>query len=362
MDLRASDEQQQLRDTLRRLFDRRMAELVDALPEPPHHDAARDLADGIRVGLLGLGLPEEYGGAGTFSDLVAAHDELGRGLAGPVLPAIGVAGRLVLHATGSGRDALLTALAAGESTATAAFTDAGGGCRRVMAGPEVSRVLIADCWSPASDSVVRVVETATTGLEWRAEPNTCDLPSSTLLVRDDLMADTQLLLDDRGGQLLRTEVTILAAARQLGGARAVVERTVAHVKTREQFDRPIGSFQAVQHQLADASTDLAAAELAIAQAAWAIEAAIPPIESRRLADIAALAAASTFRGTTLIAHQLHGGMGFVLDSPLHLWSARAIGDPSVPSSRRDLLDDLALVSGITADGVTAPPDQRLSRD
>jgi hypothetical protein len=54
-------------------------------------------------------------------------------------------------------------------------------------------------------------------------------------------------------------------------------------------------------------------------------------------------------------------MGFVLDSPLHLWSARAIADPSVPTSRRDLLDDLALVSGITADGVTAPPDHRLSQ-
>jgi len=54
-------------------------------------------------------------------------------------------------------------------------------------------------------------------------------------------------------------------------------------------------------------------------------------------------------------------MGFVLDSPLHLWSARAIADPTLPMTRRQLLDELATASGITADDITAPPEHRAAQ-
>ena len=280
MDLRPSEEQQQLRDTVRRLFERRMAELVDRLPDPPVEDPARDLADALAVGLPGLGLPEDVGGAGTFADLVVAHEELGRGLAGPVLIAVGAAGRLVLHATGEGRDELLAAIADGSCT-------------------------------------------------------------------DVVLDEHRLTVEDAELAAYRAEVAVLAAARQLGGGRAVLERTIEHVKTREQFDRPIGTFQAVQHQLADVAADLDATELTVAQAAWAVDAGLPADEVRRLSAIAALTAAAAFRRATLVAHQLHGGMGFVLDNPLHLWSALAISDPTVPMTRSAALDELADASGIT---------------
>ena len=165
----------------------------------------------------------------------------------------------------------------------------------------------------------------------------------------------------RPGQrrLIRTDATVLAAARQVGGGRAVLDRTVEHVRTREQFDRPIGTFQAVQHQLADAATELDAASLAVAQAAWAVDGQAPAAADR-LAAVAALAAGAAFRRTTLVAHQLHGGMGFVLDSPLHLWSARAVADPTTPLTRRHLLDRLAAANGVTAGSVTVPPDHRVT--
>ena len=280
MDLRPSEEQQQLRDSLRRLYDRRLAELVERLPEPPEYDAARDLADAIAVGLPGLGLPEDVGGAGTFADLVVAHEELGRGLAGPVLTTVAAAGRLVLHATGEGREELLAAIAEGSRT-------------------------------------------------------------------DVLLDEHGLAIDADGLAAYRAEVSLLAAARQLGGGRAVLERTIDHVKTREQFDRAIGTFQAVQHQLADVSAELDATELTVAQGAWAVDAGLAPAEVRRFAAIAAVTAAAAFRHATLVAHQLHGGMGFVLDNPLHLWSALAISDPTVPMTRSAALDELADASGIT---------------
>jgi alkylation response protein AidB-like acyl-CoA dehydrogenase len=347
VDLRPSEEQQHLRDALRRLFDRRVAALVEALPEPPRHDAARDLADGLALGVPGLGLPEDCGGAGVFADLVVAHEELGRGLAGPLLAAVGDAGRLLLHATGDGRDDILAALADGTRTATVARH---GG--RVVAGPDVADVLVVD-----GDAVFVVPASA---CQWQEQPTGCDITAWTFTVDVAASAAARLSSDAAGLGAFGAEASVLAAARQLGGARAVLDRTIEHVKTREQFDRAIGTFQAVQHQLADVATDHDATELAVAQAAWAFSAGGAAAEIRRLADIAALTAAATFRTATLVAHQLHGGMGFVLDSPLHLWSARAIADPTVCRSRREVLDDLADASGITADGIAAPPDHRVS--
>lgn len=347
MDLRPSEEQQQLRDALRRLFDRRVAALVDALPEPPHHDAGRDLAEGLALGLPSLGLPEDCGGAGTFADLVVAHEEVGRGLGGPLFAALGAGGRLLVHANGVGRDDLITALADGSRTATVAV-DHG----RVIAGPDTTDLLVLD------DDAVLVVPSRAAG--WSEEETGCDITAWRLTLDAASATERRLTVDAAGYALFRAEVAVLAAARQLGGARAVLDRTIEHVKTREQFDRPIGTFQAVQHQLADVATDYDKTELAVAQAAWAVDVGESSTDIRRMADVAALTAAATFRTATLVAHQLHGGMGFVLDSPLHLWSARAIADPTVPRTRRQLLDDLATAAGITADGATAPRDHRLT--
>ena len=355
MDLRPSEEQQQLRDALRRLFDRRVAAVVDALPDPPQHDVDRDLADGLALGLPGLGLPEELGGAGTFADLVVAHEELGRGLAGPLLPALAAAGRLLVHADGDCREPLLTGLIEGNRTATVALDGDGGTCRRVIAGPVVTHVLVVE-----ADQTVRLFATGATGMKWVEEPSGCDVSSWTLTIDNAAPTAARLRISPDALSRLIVELSVLAAARQLGGARAVLDRTIEHVKTREQFDRAIGTFQAVQHQLADVATAYDATELAVAQAAWAVDADESAAEIRRLADIAALTASGTFRTATLVAHQLHGGMGFVLDSPLHLWSARAIADPTVPRTRRQLLDDLANASGVTADGIAAPPDHRLT--
>jgi alkylation response protein AidB-like acyl-CoA dehydrogenase len=359
VDLRPSEEQQQLRGALRRLYERRLSELVDALPDPPRHDPSRDLADAVAVGLPGLGLPEDVGGAGTFADLVVAHEELGRGLAGPLPVALAAAGRLLRRTTGRQRDGLLGAIADGRRTATVAHADAAGVARRVVVGPAAADVLVVI--TQPSGPVVLVVPTDAAGVDWQPEAAACDLPSWTVRIAEPAATTAaRLALADGGIDGYRSEVAILAAARQAGAGRAVLGRTIDHVKTREQFDRAIGTFQAVQHQLADVATDLYATELAVAQSAWAVDAALAPGEVRRLAAIAALTAAAAVRRATLVAHQLHGGMGFVLDSPLHLWSARAVADPTVPMARREILDDLADASGVMADGITAPADHRLT--
>lgn len=113
---------------------------------------------------------------------------------------------------------------------------------------------------------------------------------------------------------------VMQAGEMLGGAEHVLEVTAAYATVREQFGVPIGSFQAVQHLLADAASDLAAGE-----AAWWHAAQLLPSGAgvRREAAAANAWLARTFAETTVTAHQVHGGIGYARENPLHLWSQRA---------------------------------------
>ena len=105
----------------------------------------------------------------------------------------------------------------------------------------------------------------------------------------------------------------------VGVGEAVIDRTVAYTKMREQFGRPIASFQAAQHVVADMHIALAAARLAAQSATFWIGRG--KIATRETA-IARIRAAEV-KKITLDAHQLHGGMGYVVDTGLHLFSERA---------------------------------------
>lgn len=338
MHLELSPEQQQLRDAARRL-------LASQVPSTAGLDEAAGL------GWLGLGLPEKVGGAGTFGDLAVLHEELGRGLAASVVTTVGLAGRLLLHADAS--SVLLEQACSGEvvlagpcpfSGTAVRATSAADGVRldgileHVVDARAADRFVVPAVAEDGSVLLV-VVASGVPGLDVRDEQTGCDVGAFTLRL-DGVPADEVVTRDARAAlDVVRVEATVLAAARSVGGGRAVLDRTVTHVSTRHQFGRAIGTFQAVQHQLADVATALDAASLLTARAAWAVESAHP--EAVAAASMAGLAAQQAFREATLVAHQLHGGMGFVLDSPLHLWSARAVGDPTAPLGRRHLLDALA---------------------
>lgn len=384
-----TSEQLQLQLATRRLLAQRLAELVAQLPEPPAPDAARAVADARDLGWLELGLPESVGGAGGLGELALVHEELGRGLAPSLVTSMTLAARLVLHCTpGRTRDDLLAGLAAGSVTATPALDVFGdqpatglpvvavsrGGLR--LDG-QVSHVVDADTADQllvaARDGDGRVqllqVARASPGVHVALQDGFCDLPVATLGFDEVELPGSQRLEGDAVAALraLRVEALLLSAARSVGGGRAVLARTVDHVATRQQFGRAIGTFQAVQHQLATAATALDAAGLAVAQAAAELEAAgaqlaqAPEAALRavaRTAGVAALAAGAAFTDATLMAHQLHGGMGFVLDSPLHLWSARAAGDPTAPGGRARVLDVLSQGLGLTPDAFEVRPHHR----
>ena len=117
----------------------------------------------------------------------------------------------------------------------------------------------------------------------------------------------------------RSVLSVLRSLELLGGASAVLERTVGYATTRLQFGRPIGSFQAVQHLVADASTAIDGAQLAAEHALLLVDAGRLAV---REVAIAALTSGRASKQAMWTAHQVHGGIGFAAESDLHLWSER----------------------------------------
>jgi alkylation response protein AidB-like acyl-CoA dehydrogenase len=113
---------------------------------------------------------------------------------------------------------------------------------------------------------------------------------------------------------------VLLAAQAVGGARYALEITTQYAKDRQQFDKPLGAFQALAHYLADAVTNLDGAEQLVHEAAWA---GASGRSLTSLAPMSKLFACSTFRDITAMAQQIFGGIGFTIDFDIQLYFRRA---------------------------------------
>ena len=116
------------------------------------------------------------------------------------------------------------------------------------------------------------------------------------------------------------EGVVFLAAQAIGGARAALELTTQYAKDREQFDKPLGAFQAIAHYLADASTNVEGGEILVHEAAAAL-AQGQSID--QLAPMAKLFAGRTYREVTAMAQQVFGGVGFTLEYDIQLYFRRA---------------------------------------
>jgi len=114
--------------------------------------------------------------------------------------------------------------------------------------------------------------------------------------------------------------TALQCAEMVGGVERVMEMTVQYMNDRYQFDRPIGSFQAVQHACADMSIEVDAARELTYQAVALIDQGLP---AKMEISMAKAWTGETYKGVTLTAHHLFGGIGFSREHDLYLYSSRA---------------------------------------
>ena len=194
-----------------------------------------------------------------------------------------------------------------------------------VADADVADILVVSAAAPMG-TLVCVVDAHARGLTM--EPLAMAGGQRAFAVRfDDVAVDTDGLLGDREHTVspaalrrLANAAVALGSLDLVGVGQAVLDRTVDYTKLRHQFGRPIASFQAAQHLIANMHIALAAARLAAHSAVFWIARGHTATSETAIARMHAAAAA---RLITLDAHQLHGGMGYVTETDLHLWSERA---------------------------------------
>jgi alkylation response protein AidB-like acyl-CoA dehydrogenase len=149
----------------------------------------------------------------------------------------------------------------------------------------------------------------------------------------------QLLLSDDALERVMQRATVALSAEMVGTARRLLDMSVAYAKERYQFDVPIGSFQALQHRLAECSLAVERAQAAAQFAAMALDA---DDESRhRAVHVAKAAAGTAAMRATKDAAQVHGGIGYTWEHDLHLYFRRAAASEFWLGTTRDHHDQLA---------------------
>jgi alkylation response protein AidB-like acyl-CoA dehydrogenase len=175
----------------------------------------------------------------------------------------------------------------------------------------------ADVIVVSTDAGIVVVETTTSGITVEPVPM---MGGALFTVRfDDVVVDGVVAVAEEQLRRVANAIVALDSLDLVGVAEAVIDRTVDYTKMREQFGRPIASFQAAQHLVADMYIALSAARLAAQSAVFWIGKGRTATRETAVARIRA----AEVKKVTLDAHQLHGGMGYVVDTGLHLFSERA---------------------------------------
>ncbi|GGK69780.1 acyl-CoA dehydrogenase family protein [Streptomyces flaveus] len=343
--LSETEEQRQLRTVLRDFYTEASGpeDVRKHLATPRGYDEVLWTRLAGEIGVHGLAVPEEYGGSGfTFAELAVALEESGRALyCAPLLPTVALAAPALLH---SGDRAAcerhLPRIADGTLTATVAGFDADdpdsidvtaeqGGSGWVLRGradfvldgagadlilvraqtPAGPRLFACE---PAPDSCHRTPRRVLDETRRQALVEFRGAPATTVGTAEGTEAAVSATLDTGRAAL---------AAEQVGGSGHALDATVEFAAQRHQFGRPIGSFQAVKHRLADVLVALEAARSASAYATACTAAASPQLPVAACA--AAVVCSETFRLATAEYVQLHGGIGFTWEHPAHLYVRRA---------------------------------------
>ena len=147
-------------------------------------------------------------------------------------------------------------------------------------------------------------------------------------------------------QEARDCIEVLIAAELVGVAQHAMELAVQHAKQREQFGRPIGAYQAVSHRCADMLVAVESARSAVLSAAWTADHV--PDDLPFAASVAKVSAAQAAWHVTASALQVHGGMGFTWEHPIHLYLRRAAASSRLLGSVDAHLDRIAALNGVGA--------------
>jgi len=330
-----SESQQILKDTARKFFagESPIAAVRKAMETGTAYDAAlwTKLAE---QGFTGIITPEEYGGMGLGKvELVLLMEEAGYALLpGPFFSTVALAGSVIdACATPEQKKKYLQRIAAGQARATVALVEAAGSwdtdsLKISAAGGKlngtklfVTDAAVADFIVVVASDDVFVVDAKAPGLH--IEPmKGMDLARKIYAVEFKNMP-AEKLGDPTGLAGALNVATAALCAEMTGGMQRTLELTVAYAKTRKQFGKPIGIFQAVQHLCADMYLETESSRSAAYYAAWALEENVP--NAAASVSVAKMYASDAARNVGNRGIQVHGGMGFTWENDIHLYYRRA---------------------------------------
>jgi alkylation response protein AidB-like acyl-CoA dehydrogenase len=358
-----SEEQEELRRVVRRFLETTspIGEARRLMDTPEGYEPAVWKQLSQELALPGVQIPEAYGGQGFgFVELGIVLEEMGRALyCGPYFASAVLAANVILNAGSEAqKQVLLPGIAAGETIATLAVAESSG--HWDVSGVALEARRASDVWTLHGEKslvldgcaadlvVVAARESGSRGADgvtlFTLRANADGLERRPLDALDPTRKLAKLSfsgaraepLGEIGAAAPSIALTLAQAATALanemvGSAQRLLDMTVEYAKTRVQFGRPIGSFQAIKHKCADM---LLALELARSSAYYAAEAASEkPDELRAVASLAKAQGSDAFLHIAAEAIQIHGGLGFTWEQDVHLFFKRAkasevfLGDP-----------------------------------
>jgi alkylation response protein AidB-like acyl-CoA dehydrogenase len=351
MDFGLSEDQLLLKDAVKRFLAEQCptTRVREVMESDSGHDEAlwKELCG---LGVSGVTVPAAYGGLeNELLDLALVAEELG--YAATPGPFLGSAMATVALAE-TGDDALrerwLPAIASGDAVATVAFGEEGSEWNpaklqtRVASGKLTGRKPLVPSAGVADAIIVAACDDGGPGL-WLVERGAAGMGIQSLTVNDMTRRLDQVTFDDTPAVKLPDGPAALArafdaglvllAADAYGGSKRCLEMSSTYALQREQFGKPIGSFQAVKHQLADMATELEPALSLVWYSAHAFDRIRE--QSSRHAAIAKAHLSDIYDHVTRSATELHGGIGFTWEFDLHLWFRRAIFDRSFLGDAND---------------------------
>jgi len=314
-------------------------------------DLWRKMAD---LGWMGLILPEQYGGSGLdFVDLIVVLEEMGRVvLPGPFFSTV-VLGCVALLEGGSDalKQALLPKLASGDLKVTlaqlepsgrwdadgiqlAAKADGGGfvltGTKLFVPDAHVADEMVVAARTPGSkgrDGIsLFLVDARAAGIT-TTQLKTMDQTRklAEVVLKDVRVPADRVLGKVGGGWALLDRIVdrgkVGLCAEMCGGAQRVLEMSVDYAKVREQFGKPIGSFQAIQHKCANMLVEVESSKSVTYYAAWAV--ANDVAEAPLAAAMAKAYCSDAYRHVSGEGIQIHGGIGFTWEHDMHIYFKRA---------------------------------------
>ena len=354
MDIGLSEEQEILkasaRDFLATECPKKLVKELDESDKGYSPELWRKMAE---LGWMGLVFPEDYGGSGgTFLDLVVLLEEMGYNiLPGPFFSTVVLGGLPILKAgSEEQRKEFLSKIARGELIFTMALTEStasyDASAITVKASPRngeysingtklfVTDANVADYLlcvartketaNPQTGITIFVVDAKTPGIKCTLL-ETLARDKQNEVVFDNVNVAKENIVGglDQGWPVIQDtleKAAVAKCAEMVGGAQAALEMAVNYAKERIQFNRPIGTFQAVQHYCANMVTDVDGARYITYKAAWKLSKGIPATKSVAMAKAWV---GDAYQRVTILGQQVFGAIGFTMDHDMHLYYRRA---------------------------------------